>query len=60
MTDADQTGAKGGKPVERRDATRRERLAAALRQNLARRKAQSRAREDREPAEPVGNANIQD
>jgi len=33
-----------GKPVKETDVERQERLAAALRQNLARRKAQGRAR----------------
>ncbi len=56
MTDTEKpgTGQPGG--GGKRAAARQERLAAALRQNLSRRKAQSRAREtpDRgEPTDPV-------
>lgn len=45
------TETKPGKPAPKRGETREDRLKAALKANLARRKAQMRARDDAKPAD---------
>ena len=60
MTEQDQPGADKTTGGRRRDTAKQERLAAALRQNLNRRKAQSRVRETQAGDGVIGAAPTQD